>query len=119
MIQINNYQLPSAWEEFSPEEFIIVSKWISHFWEGELTVDQTKLCIFCGLSGFRLNRLKPSLRERFTNNLMTLLEDFSFFYEIVYPEKKFNNISAPVRELLRKKEPGKVQDPEARFAETL
>lgn len=119
MIQIDKYQLPNAWEEFSPEEFTTVAASISLFTEGAFTVNQTKIHLFCTLTGFRFNRLKPSLRQRFTDNLLTILEDFNFFYEIVYPEKKFNNISDPVRELLRKKEPEKVQAPEARFAEKL
>lgn len=119
MIQIDNYQLHSTWEEFSPEEFITVTTSVSLFTEGAFTVDQTKIHLFCTLTGFRINRLKPSQRQRFTDNLLTILEDFNFFYEIVYPDKKFNNISAPVRELLRKTEPEKVEAAEARFAEKL
>ncbi len=120
MIEINNYKLPSQWEEFSPEEFLTVARYISLFTEGAFTLHQIKVHLFYALTNFRIKRLKPNQRQRFTDNLLKLLENFNFFYEIIYsPASKFKNISPKVRQLLRKQEPEKIEEPEARFAEKL
>ena len=120
MIKINNYELHSQWEEFTPEEFVTISPLIGLFSEGKFTVESTKIHLFCKLTDYRIERLKPNLRKKFTANLLKLLKDFNFFYEYVYsPPSKFNNISAEVRELLRKNEPKEVNEPEAKFAEKL
>lgn len=120
MIEINNYKLPSQWEEFSPEEFLTVARYISLFTEGAFTLHQIKIHLFCALTNFRIERLKPNQRQKFTDNLLKLLENFNFFYEIIYsPASKFKNISPKVRQLLRKQEPEKIEEPEARFAEKL
>lgn len=116
MIKINNYDLPSTWEEFSPEEFLTVSNYITLYTEGKYTVDDTKILLFCALTNFRIERLKPDQRQKFISNLLNLLNNFNFFYEISYPESKFKNISVPIREQLRKIEPEKLSDPEARAA---
>lgn len=120
MIEINNYKLPSKWEEFSPEEFLTVARYVSLFTEGAFSVKQTKIHLFCALTNFRIERLKPNQRQKFTDNLLKLLKNFNFFYEIIYsPAGKFKNISPEVRQLLRKQEPEKIEEPEARFAEKL
>ncbi len=120
MIEINNYKLPSKWEEFSPKEFLTVSRYVSLFTEGALALHQTKIHLFCALTNFRIERLKPNQRQKFIDNLLKLLEDFNFFYEIIYsPASKFKNITFEVRKLLRKQEPEKIKEPEARFAEKL
>lgn len=120
MIEINNYKLPSKWEEFSPEEFLTVTRYVSLFAEGVFSVKQTKIHLFCTLTNFRIERLKPNVRQKFTDNLLKLLENFNFFYEIIYsPAGKFKNISPATRELLRKREPAEIEDTEARFAEKL
>lgn len=120
MIEIKNYQLPSRWEEFSPEEFLTVARYVSLFAEGSLSLHQTKIHLFCALTNYRIERLKPSQRQKFTDNLLRILEDFNFFYEIIYsPVSKFKNITPEIRQLLRKQEPEKIGEPEARFAEKL
>lgn len=120
MIKINNYKLPSKWEEFTQDEFLMISNLIGHFTAGAYTVDQTKIHLFCKLTDYRIERLKPNLRKKFTANLLTTLKDFNFFYEYKYaPADKFNNISVEVRELLRKNQPQDVSATEAKFAAKL
>lgn len=120
MIEINKYKLPSKWEEFTPNEFLTVSKWVTLFSEGAFSVQQTKIHLFCALTNYRIERIKPNLRQKFTTNLLKLLIKFDFFYEISYsPANKLKNIRTDIREQLRKREPRDIPEAEARFAEKL
>lgn len=116
----NEYQFPNQWEELTPCQYKTLVSLLQQYSSGKLSVSDVKvlwLVDIAGITGMKINRKK---KDMFSENIYRMSREFTFIFDIEYPDGSLDNISPNLRKKLKTTPPEDLeQTPEVRYISRL
>jgi len=116
----NEYKFPNRWEDLTPDQYMTLLPLLQQYSLEKLSVSDVKalwLVDIAGITGMKIHRKKKDL---FSENIYRMSREFTFIFDIEYPDGSLDNISPELRRKLKTTPPEDLeQTPEVRYISRL
>ena len=106
-ITIDNkvYTVPNRWDELSPSQYIALSKQLSIFQSGGISLDMCRVAWLQDILSLPSAKVGFCDRDDYTRNMVFMADKVDFFYYYQYDKEVIKLLPPEVRLLVRKKHP--------------
>lgn len=116
----NEYQFPNTWEELRQDQFLALIPLFQQYSEEIISVSDVKALWFTDIADLKGMRVAKKKRSLFAENIYRMSREFTFLFNIEYPEGSLNNIPSELRKTLRLTPPENLeQTPDVRYVSRL